>query len=428
MIFGIPAFKKLNSVFGVLLSLSLLLPATAEARVSGVGLAASKVRVGKIRSTTARYKSSVARHGRRSNAGHRHSRSRHAAHSRTASHSQVAVLVESEGGTVVTDQNSDVAFNPASVVKLITAYAALKSFAPDHRFTTSLYLDGELDEETGVVTGDAYIDGLDPDFKSSDTAELIKELHELGVKKIDGKLIVSPQFSMNWSGNAVQSGRCLVSALKRGHGGARVTIKGGVEVGNVSPTALRIVTHESEPLKQSLKYMLAHSINPMSEQMGRCVGGIHRLQEVAVKDAGVAPGNVALSSASGLGINRVNAHDMMMVLKALRKELQSKGLDLSDILPLAGIEAGTMDRRFTGAQERGSVIAKTGTLTTTDGGVSALAGMLRSDREDLYFIIFCWKGSINGFRSQQDRFIRQLQASRGGPRRFDDRVAQSPTL
>ncbi len=37
MIFGNPAFKKLNSVFGVLLSLSLLLPATAEARVSGVG-------------------------------------------------------------------------------------------------------------------------------------------------------------------------------------------------------------------------------------------------------------------------------------------------------------------------------------------------------------------------------------------------------
>ncbi len=98
------------------------------------------------------------------------------------------------------------------------------------------------------------------------------------------------------------------------------------------------------------------------------------------------------------------------------------------MLPLAGIEAGTMDRRFTGAQERGSVIAKTGVLTTADGGVSALAGMVRSDREDLYFIIFCWKGSINGFRSQQDRFIRQCQATRGGPRRFDDRVAQSSTL
>jgi len=129
-----------------------------------------------------------------------------------------------------------------------------------------------------------------------------------------------------------------------------------------------------------------------------------------------------------LGINRVNAHDMMIVLKALRRHLQGKGLDLNDILPLAGIEAGTMDRRFTGAQERGSVVAKTGTLTTTDGGVSALAGMMRSDKEDLYFIFFCWRGSINSFRHQQDMMIRQLQATRGGPRRFDNRVASEPTL
>lgn len=421
MNFGNSVSKKLNSVLGVFLALSFLLPVSADARVSGVHLAAGKMRMAGMRSSTSH------RHGRRS--AHRglqrhHRRTAHARPQR----SEVAVLVETENGTVITDKNSDVAFNPASVVKLITAYAALKSYTPDHRFTTTLYLDGELDEETGVVTGDAYIDGLDPDFKTADTAELIKELHDLGVKKIEGKLIVSPQFSMNWSGNPVQSGRSLVSALKRGHGGARITIKGAVEVGKVSATALRIVTHESEPLKQSLKHMLAHSINPMSEQMGRCVGGVQRLQEVAVKEAGVAPGNVTLSTASGLGINRVNAHDMMIVLKALRKELQSKGLDLSDILPLAGIESGTMDRRFTGAQERGSVIAKTGTLTTTDGGVSALAGMVRSDREDLYFIIFCWKGSINGFRHQQDQFIRQLQATRGGPRRFDDRVAQTPSF
>ncbi|MCC7531454.1 MAG: D-alanyl-D-alanine carboxypeptidase [Candidatus Melainabacteria bacterium] len=428
MNFGIPVSKKLNSVLGALLALSFLLPVGVDARVSGVGLAAGKMRMAGMRSTTSRYRSAAGRHGRRSaHRGHQ-SRHRRTARARPAQHSEVAVLVEAENGTVITDKNSNVAFNPASVVKLITAYAALKSFAPDHRFTTTLYLDGELDEDTGVMTGDAYIEGLDPDFKTADTAELIKELHELGVKKIEGKLIVSPQFSMNWSGNPVQSGRSLVAALKRGHGGARITVKGAVVVGNVSPTAMRIVTHESEPLKQSLKHMLAHSINPMSEQMGRCVGGVQRLQEVAVKEAGVAPGNVTLSTASGLGINRVNAHDMMIVLKALRKELQNNGLDLSDILPLAGIESGTMDRRFTGAQERGSVIAKTGTLTSTDGGVSALAGIARSDREDLYFIIFCWKGSINGFRREQDQLIRQLQATRGGPRRFDDRVAHLPSI
>jgi len=423
MNFGYPVFKKLNIVCAALLCLSFLVPLSAEARVSHVGLAAGKVRTSALRSRSSH------RRGRTAHRFKHHSRRGHGGHARAAArHSEVAILVESENGSVIADKNSDVAFNPASVVKLITAYAALRKFAPEHRFNTSLYLDGELDEETGIMTGDAYIEGGNPDFKTSDTAEFIKELHDLGVKKITGKLVVSPSFSMHWSGNPLQSGRSLASALKRGRGGHRVSIAGPVEVGSVSPTAMRLVTHESKPLKQTLKHMLAHSINPMAEQIGRCVGGVERLEEVAVSDAGLPAGSVNLSSASGLGINRVNARDMMVLLKALRKELQNKGSDLTDILPLAGIEAGTMDRRFTSPGERGSVIAKTGTLTTTDGGVSALAGMVRCDKEDLYFIIFCWKGSVNGFRHQQDQLIRQLQADRGGPRRFDNNVAHAPML
>lgn len=418
MNFGFRVSKKLNTTFAALLALSMLLPLGADARVSGVGLAA-----GKMRSASMRMRGKSHRLSGRAHHRSRHGHARRGA-ARVAQHSQVAVLVETENGTVVSEQNSDIAFNPASVVKLITAFAALKKFEPDHRFQTSLYLDGELDEETGLLTGDAFVDGADPDFKTADTGDFVKELRDLGVKKISGKLYVSPQFSMHWSGNPVQSGHSLAAALKRNH----IAVKGAVEVGPVSSTAMRICTHESEPLKQMLKHMLAHSINPMSEQLGRCVGGVQKLEEAAVKDAGVAAGNITLSTASGLGINRVNAHDMMMVLKALRRQLQAKGLDLSDILPLAGIEAGTMDRRFTGAQERGSVVAKTGTLTTTDGGVSALAGMMRSDKEDLYFIFFCWRGSINSFRHQQDMMIRQLQATRGGPRRFDNRVASEPTI
>jgi len=425
MNFGFSVSKKLNIVSAAFLCLSLLVPLAADARASSVGLAAGKTRGGFSRSHSKRAKSAhrrgnaLRRHGHRSRGGHAHY---------VARHSEVAILVESESGSVIANKNSDIAFNPASVVKLITAYGALRKFSPEHRFNTSLYLDGELDEETGIMTGDAYIEGCNPDFKTADTAEFIKELHELGVKKITGKLVVVPEFSMHWSGNPLQSGRSLAAALKRGRGGHRIAIAGPVEVGAVSKSAMRVVTHESKPLKQTLKHMLAHSINPMAEQIGRCVGGVERLEEVAVSDAGLPAGSVNLSSASGLGINRVNARDMMVLLRALRKELQNKGSDLTDILPLAGIEAGTMDRRFTAPHERGSVIAKTGTLTTTDGGVSALAGMVRCDKGDLYFIIFCWKGSVNGFRHQQDQLIRQLQADRGGPRRFDNNVAQAPML
>lgn len=408
--------KKSSRVFSALLALSLLLPMAAEARVSSVTLAASRMRSHSFKMHSGRHHSAI-------RTGKRHRSKKRRTYARAVSRSEMAVLVESESGSVISEQMSDVAFNPASVVKLITAYAALKTFSPTHRFATNVFLEGELDEETGILTGDAYVDGIDPDFRSSDAAEISKGLRAFGVKKITGKLVVSPQFSMHWSGNPLQSARSLESALKRGSN--RITVGGPVVLGAVSPQAQKVYTHESEPLKHMLKHMLSHSINPLSEQLGRAIGGVKRLEEIASSERGMIPNAVSLSSASGLGINRVTAKQMMVLLKALRKELQNTGLDLGDILPLAGIESGTMDRRFTGAQERGSVIAKTGTLTTTDGGVSALAGIMRADKEDLYFIIFCWRGSVNGFRSKQDHMIRQIQATRGGPRKFDNRVAHS---
>lgn len=409
--------KKSSRVFSALLALSLLLPMVAEARVSSVTLAASRMRSHSFRLHSGRHHSFVSHASKRHRAKHKR------AYAHLVSRSEMAVLVESENGNVISEQRSDVAFNPASVVKLITAYAALKTFSPNHRFATDIYLEGELDEETGTLTGDAYVEGIDPDFRSSDAQEISKGLRAFGVKKITGKLIVSPQFSMHWSGNSLQSAHSLAAALKRGSN--HISIKGPVVLGSVSPQAQKVYSHQSEPLKHMLKHMLSHSINPLSEQLGRAVGGVKRLEEIAAAEHGMGPNAVSLSSASGLGINRVTAKQMMVLLKALRRELQNSGLDFGDILPLAGIESGTMDRRFTGAQERGSVIAKTGTLTTTDGGVSALAGIMRADKEDLYFIIFCWRGSVNGFRSKQDHMIRQIQATRGGPRKFDNRVANS---
>lgn len=69
------------------------------------------------------------------------------------------------------------------------------------------------------------------------------------------------------------------------------------------------------------------------------------------------------------------------------------------------------------------MVAKTGTLPGTDGGASALVGMFRSRKEDLYFVIFCWRGSVVSFRHQQDELIRRLQARRGGPKPFEYAVA-----
>ena len=109
----------------------------------------------------------------------------------------------------------------------------------------------------------------------------------------------------------------------------------------------------------------------------------------------------------------------MQVLKALETELDRYNMDFQNIMPVAGIDNGTLEKRFTGESEKGSVVAKTGTLTTTDGGVSALVGVMRSQKEDLYFVIFGWHGGVQSMRKNQDVLIRQLQEARGGPRAFD---------
>ena len=109
----------------------------------------------------------------------------------------------------------------------------------------------------------------------------------------------------------------------------------------------------------------------------------------------------------------------MKIFRALRVELQRYRLTPSDIMPVAGIDPGTLEDRFTGTAWRGSVIAKTGTLIRTDGGASSLVGQMRTAKgEVLLFVIFNQRGNVLRFRENQDYLVMQVQNSRGGPRSF----------
>ena len=68
---------------------------------------------------------------------------------------------------------------------------------------------------------------------------------------------------------------------------------------------------------------------------------------------------------------------MMKILRALRSELLKNRLSPSDIMPVAGVDPGTLEDRFTGPVWQASVIAKTGTLVRTDGGASSLVVSIR---------------------------------------------------
>jgi D-alanyl-D-alanine carboxypeptidase len=199
-----------------------------------------------------------------------------------------------------------------------------------------------------------------------------------------------------------------------------VAVMGTTAVGPVAPNAKLLLTQKSSRLVDILKVLLCYSNNFMAARIGENLGGPDSVAQQLTQMLGVGPDEIRLSTLSGLGVNRISPRVMMKIYRALRLELQKNHLQPSDILPVAGIDPGTLQERFTGPAWRGSVIAKTGTLVRTDGGASALVGQMRAaNGEILLFVIFNQRGSVTRFRENQDYLVMLIQNSRGGPKAFD---------
>lgn len=353
------------------------------------------------------------------------------------------VLVETIKGEVVAEQAVDQSFNPASAIKLATALVALKVFGPQHRFITGIWTDGTLDKTTGTIQGDLYISGRDPSLGYEHAIAIAQHLNALGIRAINGDLIVAPGFTLNYNPSAQASGDELfdtLDSLLRPPAATRswmeervaqnapvslesvpsVSVMGGVYVGTVPSAAKQLFLQQSQKLVEILKLLLCYSNNFMAERIGESVGGKAAVSRYLTNDLGISPEEVRLSSVSGLGINRVTPRAMMKILKALRDELRSEKLSLTDIMPVAGVDQGTLKDRFVSLEYRGSVVAKTGTLARTDGGVSSLVGeMGTANGGILLFVIFNQQGNVSRFRENQDAFVMQIQQTRGGPKAFD---------
>jgi serine-type D-Ala-D-Ala carboxypeptidase/endopeptidase (penicillin-binding protein 4) len=84
---------------------------------------------------------------------------------------------------------SNVAMNPASVMKLVTTYAALDLLGPAYTWSTPIYLDGRL--RNGVLEGNVYIKGQgDPKLVLERLWLLLRRLQGLGVRRIAGDLVL----------------------------------------------------------------------------------------------------------------------------------------------------------------------------------------------------------------------------------------------
>lgn len=354
------------------------------------------------------------------------------------------VLVQSLDGNVILESHADNAFNPASNVKVATAYAVLKTFGPEFRFPTNVYTDGTIDRTTGTLDGNLYVSGRDPIFGFEHGVAIANELNKLGIFRIHGDLVVTSDFAMNYSVSAAHSGDALFADLdpsKRSAAATRVwlnylaysgqsgrvtgipgvTFSGAIYIQGL-PSNLRLLfTHESAPMRDIIKATLCYSNNFIAERLGDMLGGPYAVARIVQLNARIQPVEFSIQTSSGLGYNRVTPNAMMKLLRALRSDLALNKMTFADIMPVAGIDNGTLEGRFDTDFARGSVVGKTGTLGNTDAGVSALSGEINTAKGKLLFVIFNQHGSVPKFRAFQNYFVSLVQSQFGGavPIRYD---------
>lgn len=347
------------------------------------------------------------------------------------------VLVETLDGRVIVESSSNTPFNPASNVKIATAYAVLKTFGPDYRFSTSIWTDGSYEEATGTIHGNLYVSGRDPVFVWEHGVMLASELNRMGIKTIKGDLVVTDNFTMNYSNSPRGSSHALfasMDATKRSSAAVNawksflvnsgrlnqdaalpsVSFSGAVYVQPMPGNVNLLFSHESARMRDILKVTLCYSNNFLSERLGDMVGGPYAVARLVQQHAGVQPHEFSIQTSSGLGINRVTPNAMMKLLRVLRRDLTAFKMTYADIMPVAGIDKGTLENRFDSDFSTGSVVGKTGTLGNTDGGVSALAGEINTRSGKLLFVIFNQRGSVARFRNFQNSYVSLIQGQLGG--------------
>ena len=84
-------------------------------------------------------------------------------------------------------------FNPASVMKLVTTFAALELLGPDYRWKTTAYLDGPLVD--GVLKGNLVLKGGgDPKITLEQWQAFMAALRARGLVEIHGNLVLDRSF------------------------------------------------------------------------------------------------------------------------------------------------------------------------------------------------------------------------------------------
>jgi D-alanyl-D-alanine carboxypeptidase len=340
------------------------------------------------------------------------------------------VYVEAADGEVLLAQAARRPVHPASVSKVPTTLALLRRLGPDYRFTTTFSANGAVHD--GLLDGDLIVTGGgDPFFVDENALLVVARLKELGVHRVARTLRVRGTLIFNWQGEAAEprlrsamSGQvppsaweavsALTSASGEASGLAPPVLQFGAEAvaaaaDTPEPLAAQpLVAHRSQPLLSLVKALNDYS-NNVFKPLADAAGGAAQVQELA---RSLLPARMRSEITLGDGAgtdprNRLSPRAAVKILRALEQELRLTDHSLVDVLPVAGIDPGTLQDRLNGAGERGCLVGKTGTFG--EYGASALIGALRSrDHGTVYFAILNHGVPVPEARRRQDQLLRVL--------------------
>jgi len=336
------------------------------------------------------------------------------------------------GTTLLMNHQGTTPLSAASLTKVATSLAALETWGPQHRFPTIVQATGPIAH--GVLQGDLVIQGGgDPLFVWEEAIALGHSLNRLGIRQVQGNLVIVGNFWMNYETDPVLAGNFLrralddrlwdweiegqYAAMPTGTPRLRLAIAGRVTTAAAIPSgSVALLRHDSLPLAQILKLMNVYSNNPIAEMLAESLGGAPVVAPLAAQTAGVPVAEVRLINGSGLGQeNQISPRAAAAMMMALQRSLQPHGLTIADLMPVIGHDLGTAEGRKLPAH----TALKTGTLWD----VSALTGVFPTQQYGLVWFTIINRGTdIDTLRAQQDQLVQGLT------RQWGVAPAATPTL
>ena len=327
------------------------------------------------------------------------------------------VFVQAEDGTILVAQQESRPVHPASVTKVATSLALLEQLGHDYRFETQFLAGGPV--ISGTLKGNLVVHATgDPSVVFENAFLMLRELHARGLREVRGDVRVEGPLIFNWKTDPM--GQRLKRALQGLDGGEAWAATGGPSLplkkaalqfgaGGLQQTSGKVlIENRSPPLIRIVKALNGYSNNVFHLLSDR-IGGPRAVEALMRKHLSPAlQSEITITNGAGAGeSNRLSPRAAVAILWELRKELRAHGKDLPSVLPVNGLDAGTLKKRLSEDPYRGRIAGKTGTFGSV--GASALVGVLHTAKYgDVAFAVLNSWVAVPEARRRQDVFLRAL--------------------